>query len=86
MNNKQHLKNAEARKKQLTIVGTNHKDGEYLVLNPKTGKMYDVSVENDKVFSCTCEHHIFRKTVCKHMVFVADCFGYDIDDLLTSIY
>jgi hypothetical protein len=53
------------------------------VYNPDTGMIYDVELEGDTVFQCSCPHSYYRECCCKHMVFVTNVYPYlEIDDLL----
>ena len=79
----QHLKNEEERANQdFMLIGDDGK-GNYLVLNTNNKNIYQVTVENDKVISCECPHHIYRNCICKHMFYVCKTFGYEVDELYT---
>jgi uncharacterized Zn finger protein len=36
----------------------------------KPGVEYTVSVDDSGVWSCTCPHYIYRRSICKHIVMV----------------
>jgi hypothetical protein len=55
------------------------------VYNPSTGEIYDIELEGDIVFQCSCPHSYYRECCCKHMVFVTHVYPYlEIDELLKT--
>lgn len=54
----------------------------YLVYNSDTDHIYEVEQDNNEVYACSCPHSFYRECCCKHMVFIANEFGHDIDYLL----
>jgi hypothetical protein len=65
---------------EFNIIGETS-NGNFIVYSYSRDKQYEVSVENDIVFDCTCPHAFHRKVCCKHQAFVAKVYGYEIDEL-----
>lgn len=57
-------------------------NGNFLVYS-HTDHIYEIEAENGEVFACDCPHSFWRNCCCKHMVFVAEIAGLEIDYLLT---
>lgn len=66
-------KNYEKEKNNLLVCKVTDGNG-YFVTNLKNFKIYRVMKDETGKVSCTCPDHIYRGTVCKHMVAVKEAY------------
>ena len=59
---------------QIRIIGESN--NHFKVLGDH-GKIYNVNFKDNMIINCTCPHCFYRKTVCKHMMYVS--LNKDID-------